>query len=309
MRSVFLFPGYGSQFVGMGKDLYDHHRVMQEYFEEASHCLDINFVKLCFASSDVELGKMEHAYPSLFLVSCSLFALIKDAGIVPDAVAGYNQGEYAALYAAGAISFPDGLYLLVKYTTFFEAMLQEVDIAAMRVSGLEARKLEALCKKVSTKSAQVFIALYQTPTEQTVIGNVAAIDLLRKKLIELDGVVFDDAANEIGLHSPLADSVVSQFKMYLEKVDFKTITIPFISSRDGEDITDGPEIKEQVTKHWQEPVRWPLVMDALEEYDLIVEVGPGTMLSTWAHARYPEKKVMSINNQSDIDDLKKLLGK
>src|SRR5206468_1601039 len=108
---------YGSQFVGMGKDLYDQSRIMQEYFEEASNCLNINFVKLCFASSDAELARAEHAYPALFLVSCALHALIKEQGVQANIVAGYNQGEFSAVYAAGGINFPDGLYLLSKYAS------------------------------------------------------------------------------------------------------------------------------------------------------------------------------------------------
>ena len=97
MKIGMLFPGYGSQFVGMAKDLYDDSRTVQEYFEEASSCLDINFIKLCFASSDAEISQPMHAYLSLFLVQSALSALLTKAGIAPTLVAGYGIGQFAAI--------------------------------------------------------------------------------------------------------------------------------------------------------------------------------------------------------------------
>jgi len=120
MKVALLFPGYGSQYVGMGKEVYDEYRIVQEYFEEASNCLNVNFVKLCFASSDTEIGVAASAYTSIFLVSSALYAIIKQEGIVPALVAGYNIGEYSSLFAAGSITFPDGLYLLNKLALFHQ---------------------------------------------------------------------------------------------------------------------------------------------------------------------------------------------
>src|SRR3984957_20471227 len=110
MKIAFLFPGYGSQFVGMGKELYDESRIIQEYFEEASNCLNINFVKLCFASSDAELGKVTNAYGSLFLTRSAIAALLNEQRTVPDVVAWHALGELSAICSMHGISLPDGLY-------------------------------------------------------------------------------------------------------------------------------------------------------------------------------------------------------
>src|SRR5579859_6426456 len=99
MKIATLFPGYGSQYVGMGKELYDESRIMQEYFEEASNCLNINFVKLCFASSDAEISRIDNALLTNFLVGSALFALLKDLGFKTDVLVGHNAGEYAAIYS------------------------------------------------------------------------------------------------------------------------------------------------------------------------------------------------------------------
>ena len=125
-----VFPGYGEQFIGMGKDLYDHSRIVQEYFEQAAGSVDINFVKLCFASSDVELCKMANAYTSLFLMGACVQAILKESGIEPDIVAGYNNGESAALFSAGCFSLPDGLYLLNKFSSFYQEFIDNQIINA-----------------------------------------------------------------------------------------------------------------------------------------------------------------------------------
>src|SRR3990167_1799204 len=127
MKIALVFPGYASQYVGMGKELYDEYRIVQEYFEEASNCANVNFVKLCFASSDAELGKLANAYMSLFLVGGSVFALLKEYDIIPDIVAGYNNGEVTALFTCGCFSFPDGLYLLNKFSSFYQEALEAID--------------------------------------------------------------------------------------------------------------------------------------------------------------------------------------
>ena len=93
MKIGMMFPGYGSQFAGMTKELYDESRLVQEYFEEASNCLNVNFVKLCFASSDVELGQIPDAYTANFLASCALAALLKSEGIEPSGCVIDHQGQ------------------------------------------------------------------------------------------------------------------------------------------------------------------------------------------------------------------------
>src|SRR5690349_16803857 len=101
MKIGVVFPGYGSQYVGMGKEFYDHFRVVQEYFEEASNCLDANFVKLCFAASDQELSEITNAYTAIFLTEVALYGVLVEQGVKVDQVAGLCIGRYAALFAAG----------------------------------------------------------------------------------------------------------------------------------------------------------------------------------------------------------------
>lgn len=113
---------------------------------------------------------------------------------------------------------------------------------------------------------------------------------------------------EGGLHSALMDGVIGNFKMYLEKVDFKNVRVPLVSGVDGQLIADGPAVKDHVIRAINSPIVWTRIMDVLQLYDVVIEVGPGTQLSSFVRAHYPEKTCIAINKQEDVDTLKGLLA-
>jgi len=305
MKIALLFPGYGSQFVGMGKELYDEYRIVQEYFEEASNCLNNNFVKLCFASSDAELGKMVNAYTALFLLGSATYAVLKENGIEPDVVTGYNNGESAALFAAGCFSLPDGLYLLNKLCSFYQEALDGMDVDAIHITDVSTKQVENACERVSGVEGKAFIAFYNSPTDHVVVGNRNQLSEV-KDSIAAPGVV-EYVAVESGLHSELANPVVDQFKIYLEKVDFKDLRIPLISGIDGAMITSGDDTKERFIRHINSPLMLNSVMRMLTDYDCIIVASPGGQLVEMVKNHYPEKNVVSVAKKADIDTLKEMV--
>lgn len=308
MKIAMIFPGYGSQFVGMGKELYDEYRIVQEYFEEASNCLPINFVKLCFASSDSDLAQLNHAYPSLFLVSCSLFALLKQEGIHPALIAGFNQGEYAALFATNSITFPDGLYLLNKFSSFYQEALGQMNVSLIRIQGVSTIQLRELCLAATKKDQTPAIAIYYSDTDHAVSGIEESIDRLQSLVLKkFPGAKIDSMHLEVGLHSPLMQPVIDNYKIYLEKVDFKDPATPLISGIDGRLVATGAEIKERVTAQIDAPIVWTRIVDVLAAHDLIIEVGPGSQLSEMIKCAYPDKQVVSVNTKADIEIIKNMM--
>lgn len=307
MRIAFVFPGYGSQFVTMAKELYDGNRIVQEYFEEASICMNSNFVKLCFASSDADLAKITNSYPAIFLVSGAISRLLKQEGIEPSVVVGYNNGSYAALFYAGAFSFPDGIYLLAKYAALYQEAIVKIPVSLIRIQGLGTQKLEEWCAE-ENEDDRPYIAIYHDATTHIVGGSAAALERLVKKSFDSgQKISIDPESSDVGLHSPLLQPIADQFKTYLEKVDCRDIGIPFMSGINAQRLMTGAAIKEYLVEMIINPVRWSWVMQTLAIYDIIIEIGPGTTLSSMMKRYYPEKLIRSINRRADIEELKNMI--
>lgn len=301
MKIACIFPGFGSQYVGMGKDVYDNQRIVQEYFEEAYNCLDLNFVKLCFASSDEEISILENSLLGLFLVNSSLFALLKESGINPDWVAGYGMGAYSAMYSAGAFTFPDGLYLIKKLSAFYKDHLESNPKRAILVPDVKTKDLEELLKDSGCE-----VSVYHSVDSNYVIGSSDAVTEF-KDLLSKDKVKAKDVAIENCLASSFYSDVVDNFKIYLEKVDFKDLKLSYCSSS-NKIISSKDAIKKEFISQITNPSKWVSISKKLKDFDLVIEVGPGSVLKDLIKNNNPELNVVSFNKSSDIEKVKALIS-
>ena len=180
MKIGIIFPGYGQQYITMGKDLYDNDRLMQELFEQASVVSNINYVKLIFADSDAELSKIEHAYGAIYLIECSLIAMLKGKGLCAEFVAGYGIGEYAAMYAAGALSFEDGLYLLQKYASLVQQFSEQFqNYSVLHIpKGMSSQELQKYINAGLGQYLHQSISAFNTDQDHIIAGTNEAIDML-----------------------------------------------------------------------------------------------------------------------------------
>ena len=311
MKIGMIFPGQGSQFVGMAKQFYDNERIVQEYFDQASHCLDKNFVKLCFASSEKELMETVNTQTAVFLVSASITALLKDKfGITPHIVAGHSLGEYSALFAAGGINFADGLYLLGKRALFMEEACNEQNGGMLAVINFPHEHLAPIVQKYDQpdgSDAVAEIVNFNSPTQLVVSGTVPELEKIKAEVDAAGGKAIMLKVSG-AFHSRLMKDAEKRFSAYLEKVDFHDLEVPLVSNAEAKIIQAAGDVREELVKQISQPVLWWHSMSHFQDCDVIIEIALGTKFAKLLSRHYPDKKIVSINEQGDIDALCEDLG-
>lgn len=307
-----IFPGQGSQFVGMGKEFYDHERISQELFELASSCLKKNFVKLCFASSERELKETANAQTSIFLISSIIVRLLKERyEVVPDLVAGHSLGEYSALFAAGGINFVDALYLLNKRAQFMEEATQQQNGGMLAVLRMSGEKLRAIVDQIDQPDGLEHVAEivnFNSPDQLVVSGTLPELEAVQKAVASQKGkAVFLKVAG--AFHSRLMREAEERFGAYLTKVDIHSLEIPLITNIAAKSVTSAKQMKDALVRQISSPVLWWQSMQKFKNCDVIIQVGPGTVYASMLHKSWPDKKIFAINEQKDINDLLVYVGK
>lgn len=302
-----VFPGYGEQFIGMGKDLYDEVRVVQEFFEQASSSAEVNFVKLSFASSDQEISSIRYSYLAIYLFECALYEVLWQKGLRPDFVAGYGVGEYAACYASRSLSFVDGIYFLNKYSKFFHEFMNDKKYTVLRITrDFTNESLQKLLTEVSTEKSKAFISAQNTEQGFFVAGDEKVIqkvqDYCKEKVIRK----VREVGPGHGLHSELMDDIVAQLKLYYHKIQFKDLKIPVITNVDGVYVTTADSLQSAVMRRVNNRIDWYEVMKGFEGCDIILSVGPGKQLIEWFKEIYPDKEYHVISSLKDIEALNQL---
>lgn len=299
MKKGMLFSGYRSEYIGMGKDLYDNHRSVQDLFEQASSCLDINFVKLCFASSEAQLSKVPNAYLSLFLTHMSFVTVLQEQGIVPDLVGGIDAGEFSALCTAGALNFPDSLYFISKYAQAFEERFSADQYEQIYSTDVAVDTVDQLCKQMSTETNPVFISVYFSPTTCLLSGTHKAIDSVKKELAKHNGTVKKLSFGS-GLHAFMMDDIVKTIKMYLEKIDVHSTSIPVATAVIGQTITEGEVLKASFMQHIHAPSHIDDLLTPFDECEHIIFIGRNDLLHQAATTRFPKKTIYTVHTQEEL---------
>jgi len=304
MKCAILFPGYGNKFVGMGKELYDESRIIQSYFEHAIQCLNINFVQVCFASSEHELRRPVNAYTSLFLLSSSCYALLQERSIIPEICTGFNIGGYAALHAGEALSFPDGLYMLHKLATFYEECMLQKDVIAFRVQGLPEDEVQNLCQASSTEEQWVAIGAYEDEQTFVVVGHYDVAEPLREYMHKMRNIKAKSYPMEAGAYAPICDDMMLQYKPYLEKIDYHDLTHPVIAS-DGTTIHSRDAVRSMLLNQLFQPAYYDRMVARLAEYDAVIVPTPAQRTVAYLQAHLQETPVYPLTHMQDLDTIEK----
>lgn len=276
---AFVFPGQGSQFVGMGKDLYENNALAKELFDKADEILGFKITDIMFAGTDEQLKQTNVTQPAVFLHSV-ISALCLGDDFKPAMVAGHSLGEFSALVAAGALSFEDGLKLVAARANAMQKACEANPGTMAAIIGLSDEKVEEVCSEVSAAGQIVVAANYNCPGQLVISGNVEAVNAACEKLKEAGAKRALPLKVGGAFHSPLMQPAKDELQAAIEQTEFAAPSCPVYQNVDAKAHTDAAEIKANLTAQLTSPVRWTASVQAMiaAGADDFTECGPGKAL-------------------------------
>lgn len=276
MKTAYVFPGQGAQFVGMGQDLYNSNEACKALFEQANDILGFRITDLMFSGTDEDLKQTNVTQPAIFLHSVILAKALGDS-FKPAMVAGHSLGEFSALVAAGALSFEDGLKLVAQRANAMQKACELEPSTMAAILGLEDEVVENICAQVDDV---VVAANYNCPGQLVISGSIAGVDTACALLTET-GAKRALKLNVGGaFHSPLMEPARVELQAAIEATEIKAPICPIYQNVDAKPHTDPAEIKENLIAQLTGAVRWTQTVQHIlaDGAEAFVEVGPGNVL-------------------------------
>ncbi|UCC44374.1 MAG: ACP S-malonyltransferase [Candidatus Zixiibacteriota bacterium] len=305
-RRALLFPGQASQYVGMGKDLYDESAEVRVLYDLASRELGADICRISFEGPAEELKRTRFTQPAILLHSLAVLTLLK--GRIPrfDYAAGHSLGEYVALAAVGALSFEDAIRAVVRRATLMEEACIENPGTMAATIGLSGEAVGDICNRASAEGV-VIPANFNSSSQVVVSGSLAGVEAAvalardagarRAMMLEVGGA----------FHSPLMSSARDGLREFLKSVTINRPTQPVVANVTAQAVLDTEDIRRLLVEQITAPVRWAQTMSYLTDHGVteIFEIGPGKVLSSLAKR---EMRPESIVNLDTLDDVNSYAG-
>jgi len=298
---AFVFPGQGSQYVGMGKDII---KFSKDLFDLAGNILGLDLERLCIEGPDTELNKTENTQPAILTVSYALLRKVLELGIKPDYVSGHSLGEYTAALCAEVFSFSDAIKITRKRGKLMQEALPEGKGAMTAILGLDEEKVKEICKSVS--NGYVELANINCPGQIVISGEASAVreasELAKqkgaKKVIQLQV--------SIPSHCMLMKSASEKFEEFLKDFKLQDAKFSIISNSDASEKRTATEIINSLVKQLYTPVRWQECVKYMisKGVDTFIEIGPGKVLSGLIKRIDSSVKILNVSNIDDLENLR-----
>ncbi|MBY0188998.1 ACP S-malonyltransferase [Bacillus aerophilus] len=302
-KIAFLFPGQGSQKIGMGKDLFDQEAVSKAVFEEADKTLGFDLSSMIFEGDAEELTLTFNAQPALLTTSIAILKKFEESGIKADYAAGHSLGEYTALVATGALSFKDAVYAVRKRGELMNEAVPAGEGAMAAILGLDKAALLEVTKEVTESGHLVELANLNCPGQIVISGTAKGVELASEKAKE-KGAKRAIALEVSGpFHSALMKPAAEKFTDVLSKLDIADAKTPVISNVTADIVTSRDEIETKLIEQLYSPVRFEESVDRLIDLGVttFIEIGPGKVLSGLVKKVNRRLTTISVSDQETIE--------
>lgn len=281
MSLFFVFPGQGSQTVGMGKDVYLNYPAAKDVFEQANGVLNFDLAKLCFDGPESELNLTNNTQPALLTTSMAILTVLQEHGCYPQAVAGHSLGEYTALVCAGALSFTDAVRLVQLRGQYMQEAATKVSGGMAAILGLDNDTVADLCAQVTATGHLVDAVNYNCPGQVVIAGTEKGL----QKAMELAKKMGVRRCVPLAVSGPFHSSFMraagEKLAVALKDVTITQPKTPILSNVNADYIEKPADIKLKLVEQVYSPVRWDGIVRRVagDGYTKAVEVGPGRVLS------------------------------
>ena len=302
--TAFLFPGQGSQYAGMGKELASEYPAARAVFDQADDALGFSLSGLCFEGPEDQLKLTENTQPAILTCSIAVEAVLREKGISPDYVAGHSLGEYSALTAAGALEFNDAVRLVRKRGQYMQAAVPQGVGAMAALIGLPRDKLDAVCEDAA-QGEIVSPANLNSPAQVVIAGHAGAVERAvecAKKAGARKAVLLQVSAP---FHCALMTPAQEQLSPDLDGIDFRDPAPPLVNNWAAEVVQTAGAAREGLKQQVPNPVRWEESIRRLASLgvDRFIEVGPGRVLTGLMRGI---DRSLNVSNVEDLKSLERL---